>query len=104
MDIVAFSHLSQIAYVDKCVDYDLRDWMHESCPNLIGFLSRMKDRCFPDWDDILSSLKMNTHLGEEKKDAEKEPSKEKEGEKEKEKDEIKAEGEKKEEVKEEEAK
>jgi len=63
----------------------------------MSFLTRMKERTFPDWDDILSSLKMNTHLGEEKKDAEKEPEKEK-GE------EIKAEGEKKEEVKAEEAK
>jgi len=97
LDIVAFAHLSQIAYVDKCVEYDLRDWMHENCPNLMSFLTRMKERTFPDWDDILSSLKMNTHLGEEKKDAEKEPEKEK-GE------EIKAEGEKKEEVKAEEAK
>jgi len=70
----------------------------------MGFLTRMKEQCFPDWDDILSSLKMNTHILEEKKDAEKEPSKEKEAEKEKGKEEIKSEGEKKEEVKEEEAK
>jgi len=107
LDIVAFSHLSQIAYVDKCVDYDLREWMLENCPNLNGFLARMKERCFPDWDTICSSLKMNTHLPEpepeEKKDEEKEPTKEKEAEKEK-GDEIKAEGEKKEEVKAEEAK
>jgi hypothetical protein len=107
---VSFAHLSQIAYVDKCEKYDLRDWMEENCPNLMGFLNRMKDNCFPDWDDILSTLKMNTHLPEpvveEKKDAEKESPKEKEGgEKEKEKsEEIKAEGEKKEEVKEEETK
>ncbi|OXA57825.1 failed axon connections [Folsomia candida] len=100
LDIVTFSNLSQIAYVDKCVEYDLRDWMLENCPNLNGFLARMKERCFPDWDTICTSLKMNTHLPEpepeEKKDEEKEPAKEKEGEK---GDEIKAEGEKKEEVK-----
>jgi hypothetical protein len=107
LDLVAFAHLSQIAYVDKCVEYDLRDWMQENCPNLMGFLSRMKESCFPDWDDILSSLKMNTHIPEpeEKKDAEKETPKEKEGdEKEKEKsEEIKADD-KKEEVKAEETK
>jgi hypothetical protein len=81
--------------------------MHENCPNLMGFLTRMKERCFPDWDAICSSLKMNTHLPEEeKKESEKEPAKEKEVEKEpKEKgDEIKQEDEKKDEVKEEETK
>jgi hypothetical protein len=76
--------------------------MVENCPSLIGFLERVKERCFPDWEEILSSLKMNTHIPEEeKKDAEKEPAKEKEAEKEK-GEEIKAE--KKEEVKAEEAK
>jgi glutathione S-transferase len=107
LDLVAFAHLSQIAYVDASVEYDLREWMAQNCPNLMGFLGRMKERCFPDWDDICSSLKMNTHLPEEKKpEAEKEPTKEKEVEKEpKDKaEEIKPDEEKKEEVKEEETK
>jgi len=86
----------------------MQTWMTQNCPNLMGFLARMKERCFPDWDDICSSLKLNTHLPEEKEaeKPEKEPVKEKEAEKEpKEKgDEIKPEEEKKEEVKEEETK
>jgi len=107
LDIIAFANLSQIANVDKCVEYDLRDWMEQNCPNLMGLLARIRERCYPDWDAILSTLKMNTHLPEpepekeeEKESKEKEATKEKEPEKEKE--EIKEE--KKEETKEEENK
>jgi len=85
LDAVAFAHLSQIAYVDKSVPYDLRDWMEEHCPKLMGHLSRMKERCFPDWEDMTTKLMLNPHLVEEKKE---EPAKEKEDLKdEKEKDE-----------------
>lgn len=103
--------MSQITNVDKCVEYDLRDWMQENCPNLMGLLERIRERCYPDWEKITSTLKMNTHLPEpepepEKKEEEKE-SKDKEAAKEKEpekeKEEIK-EAEKKEETKEEENK
>jgi len=111
LDIVAFAHLSQIANVDDCVVYDLRDWMKENCLKLVGLLQRLRERCYPDWEKITTTLKMNTHLPEpepepEKKEEEKE-SKEKEAAKEKEpekeKEEIK-EGDKKEETKEEESK
>ena len=100
---MAFAHLSQIAYVDKAVVFELRDWMEENCTGLVGFLGRMKDQCYADWNDILSSLKMNPPYHEEKKDTEKETGKEKEGEKDK-TEEIKTEEEKKEDVKVEEAK
>lgn len=110
LDVVAFAHLSQIAHVDKCVEYDLRDWMSENCPNLMGLLERIRERCYPDWEKITTTLKMNTHLPEpepepepEKKEEEKSESKEKEASKEKEpekeKEEIKQD-EKKEETKE----
>jgi len=78
LDVVAFSHLCQIFYVDKTVDYELRDWMTENCPSLVGLINRLKERCFPDWDDIGTTLGMNTHIPEEKKDVEKD-TKEKEG-------------------------
>jgi len=98
LDVVAFAHLSQIAFVDKCVEYDLRDWMADNCPQLMGFLDRLKERSFPDWEEITSTLKMNTHIPEpepeeEKKDVEKEP-KEKEA---NEKEVIKEEGKEKDE-------
>lgn len=76
---MAFAHLCQIYFVDKSVEYDLRDWMIENCPGLVGLINRMKERCFPDWDQIGSTLGMNTHLPEETKEEKKEePSAEKE--------------------------
>jgi len=97
LDAVAFAHLSQIAYVDKSVPYDLRDWMEENCPKLMGHLSRMKERCFPDWEDMTTKLKLNPHMIEEKNE---EPAKEKEDLKD-EKDKDEKEKEKVEEIKDE---
>lgn len=76
LDIIAFANLSQIAYIDKSVDYELRDWMAENCPGLMALLTRVKERCYPDWDEMTKTLGMNTHIPvpppEEKKDDEKE--------------------------------
>jgi len=83
LDVVAFSHLSQIAFVDKAVEYDVRDYFLESCPKLLALVNRIKERAFPDWDEITSTLDLNTHLPkppppEEKKEEKEEPAKEKE--------------------------
>lgn len=59
---MAFANLAQILYIDKEIPFALRDYMQENCPNLVGHCSRMKERCFPDWDEICSTLDMNTHL------------------------------------------
>lgn len=72
LDVVAFAHLAQILYIDKDTPYSLRDYMQENCPNLVGHCSRMKERCFPDWDEICSTLDMNTHLPKPEKQEEKE--------------------------------
>lgn len=74
-------------FIDKEVSYQLRDYMQEHCANLVGHVNRMKERCFPDWEDICTTLDLNAHLpkppAEEVK--EKEGTKdEKEGDKEKE--------------------
>lgn len=62
LDVVAFSNLAQVYFIDKEVSYPLRDYMTEHCPNLVGLVNRMKDRCFPDWDDICATLDLNSHL------------------------------------------
>lgn len=62
MDVVAFSVLSQIYFLSKDVTFTVRDYMTESCPNLVGHVSRIKERCFPDWEDICSKLDLNAHL------------------------------------------
>lgn len=62
LDVVAFAVLSQLHYLAKDVSYALRDFMTEKCPNLVGHVSRMKDRCFPDWDEICTKLDLNAHI------------------------------------------
>lgn len=62
LDVVAFANLSQCHFISKEVNFPLRDYITESCPNLIGHVSRIKERCFPDWDEICSKLDLNAHL------------------------------------------
>ncbi|KAK0084995.1 hypothetical protein PV325_005992 [Microctonus aethiopoides] len=100
LDVVAFSHLAQILYIEKSTPYALRDYMQDNCPNLVGHCSRMKERCFPDWEEICSTLDMNTHLpkppkeeNKESKEDKKETKESKEG---KDGDKEKADGEEKE--------
>jgi predicted ATP-dependent Lon-type protease len=44
LDIVAFASLAQIYFIDKEVQYSLRDYMQDTCPNLVGHVNRMKER------------------------------------------------------------
>lgn len=92
LDIVAFASLAQVYFIDKEVQYSLRDYMQESCPNLVGHVNRMKERCFPDWEDICKTLDLNSHLPKppleekENKEEKKKEKEEKEGDKEIEKE------------------
>ncbi|XP_039428953.1 failed axon connections isoform X1 [Culex pipiens pallens] len=62
LDCVAFSVLAQIHFISDEVKYTLKEFMQENCPNLVGHVSRIKERCFPDWDDICTKLDLNAHL------------------------------------------
>ncbi|XP_055529924.1 failed axon connections isoform X2 [Wyeomyia smithii] len=62
LDCVAFSVLAQIHYISDEVKYALKEFMQENCPNLVGHVSRIKERCFADWDDICTKLDLNAHL------------------------------------------
>lgn len=75
MDVVAFAHLAQLVYMDSEIEVSLRDYLLENCSNLKNFCERVKERAFPDWDEMLSSLDLNSHLPkpppeEEKKEEE----------------------------------
>ncbi|XP_054290327.1 failed axon connections-like isoform X1 [Macrosteles quadrilineatus] len=81
LDVVAFANLAQIYFVDKEVSFPLQDYMQESCANLVGLVNRMKDKCFPDWEDICTTLDLNSHLPKpppEEKDKEKDKGKDEE--------------------------
>lgn len=60
--MVAFANLAQVHFIDKEVAHPLRDGMNESFPNLVGLVSRIKERAFNDWDDICNTLDLNAHL------------------------------------------
>lgn len=62
LDVVSFAVLSQLHFISKEINLPLRDYITESCPNLVGHVSRMKERCFPDWDEICTKLDLNSHL------------------------------------------
>lgn len=62
LDVVAFSNIAQLHFIDKEVTHPLRDAMNESFPNLVGLVSRIKERAFHDWDDICATLDLNAHL------------------------------------------
>ncbi|KAK7019184.1 hypothetical protein SK128_018076 [Halocaridina rubra] len=62
LDVVAFANLAQVVFMDKEVNYTLRDWMSEHCNNLVEFCSRVKERAFPDWDEMCANLDLNSHL------------------------------------------
>ncbi|XP_026465895.1 failed axon connections-like isoform X2 [Ctenocephalides felis] len=80
LDIVAFANLAQIHYISPDVSYPLRDYMAERCPNLVGHVSRMKERCFADWEDICATLDLNSHLPKPQPEPTKEGKETKEGE------------------------
>ena len=73
--MVSFANLAQLVYMDPEVSYSLRDWLLENCENLKGFCDRMKEIAFPDWEEMCSTLDLNSHLPkpppEEKKEEEK---------------------------------
>lgn len=62
LDVVAFANLAQVSFMDKEVSYSLRDWMSENCSNLVEFCNRLKDRAFPDWEEMCANLDLNSHL------------------------------------------
>ena len=56
IDCVAFAHLSQCLLVD--VNYPHKKVLDE-CPNLLPYLERLKQRLWPDWDDIVNNNKFD---------------------------------------------
>lgn len=59
LDVVAFGHIAQFVYVPF---EGIKEWMETETPNLIAFVERIKAKYWPDWEDILKTLEINTHL------------------------------------------
>jgi glutathione S-transferase len=76
VDAVAFSVLTQFVCFDPEVAFPLRTWIEQNTPNIITYVNRIKEGYFPDWEEMLKNLDLNSHLPKEKK--EEEPKEEKE--------------------------
>ena len=59
MDCVAFAHLAQFVYVPFD---DFKRFFETETPNLLAFVERVKTKYWQDWEEICSSLDLNTHL------------------------------------------
>lgn len=59
LDVVAFAHLVQFLYVPFA---GLKEWMETEAANLIALVDRIKAKQWPDWEEVVTSLEMNTHL------------------------------------------
>jgi len=103
LDLVVYSHLAQLVMVEAEYTCPLRDYLQNTCKNLVGLVSRMKDRCWGDHWEIATGDKMehNPHIPKPEPVVEEKKEEDKEGEKKEETaDETKKEDEKKDEEKE----
>merc|ERR1739838_1104995 len=64
LDMVVFSHVSQLVMVDKEYPCPLRDYVEADCTNLVGSVNRMKDRCWGDhWENATGEeMDLNPHI------------------------------------------
>jgi len=102
LDVVAFSSIAQLVAIEKEVAHPLRDWLLENAQNLVQHFEKMKEKYYPDWDEMCRTLDMNTHIPKpvvEEKEPEKEEKKEEEK-KEEDKEKVEDEKEKEKEVEE----
>ena len=65
LDVVAFAHLSQLVYMDSEVECGLRDWLRDNCPNLVDLCDRLKEKAFPDWEDLLKTKEEEPEIKED---------------------------------------
>ena len=59
LDCSAFAHLAQLVYVPIG---DIKTWMETDTPNLIALVERIKTKWWSDWEEMTTSLELNTHL------------------------------------------
>merc|ERR1712228_1115712 len=105
LDLVLYSHVAQLVMVDKEYPCPLRDYIEADCKNLVGLVSRMKDRCWGDhWDAATGEeMDLNPHIPKPEPPPEPEKEEEEKADEKKEGDEKKDEEKEKEKVEEKEA-
>jgi hypothetical protein len=87
LDLVVYAHVAQLVMVAAETSCPLRDYIEADCKNLVGLVSRMKDRCWGDhWEAATGEeMDLNPHIPKpepppepEKEDEKKEEEKEEE--------------------------
>jgi len=69
LDCVSFAHLTQFLYIPFG---GMKEWMETETPNLVALVDRIKDKHWSDWDQMTTSLELNTHLPKKELSPEKE--------------------------------
>ncbi|KAF1766715.1 hypothetical protein GCK72_006673 [Caenorhabditis remanei] len=59
IDATLFGHLAEIFYTPQFTG-EIKKYIETTTPNLIAYLNRIKERFWPDWDEIGQTLKMDT--------------------------------------------
>ena len=61
IDCAMFGHLVQFLYIP--MDIPQKQFIQKQCPNLSDFVDRMRDRFWPDWDEMCKGSCMDGHRG-----------------------------------------
>ena len=61
IDCAMFGHLVQFVYMP--MDMPHKHYILKECKNLADFVDRMKDRFWPDWDEMCKGSCMDGHRG-----------------------------------------
>ncbi|XP_054156468.1 failed axon connections-like [Oppia nitens] len=69
LDCVAFAHLAQFVFIPFG---EMTEWMETETANLVAFVNRIKDKYWTDWEEICTTLELNTHLPKKELSPEKE--------------------------------
>lgn len=59
LDVTAFAHIAQFVYVPF---EGIKEWIETETPNLLAFCNRIKEKYWPDWEEMGKTLDINTHL------------------------------------------
>jgi hypothetical protein len=64
LDCAAFGHLAQFIYIPMAFPQQI--YIKKNCNNLLGFVDRVRDTLWPDWDEMCSKECMKGRLGKDK--------------------------------------
>jgi len=64
LDLIVFSHLAPVEFVEKEHSCAMRDYLESDCTNLVGHINRMKERCWGEhWANATGEeMDLNPHI------------------------------------------